>query len=200
MKILLLTPRFLPEFGGVEKFVDRIAKNLTKHENEITIITSTHRQDLKASENENGLQIYRKFLAKQPQNYIEFLFNMVKMFLFLLKNFKKLSSQDVIHLHDYWTFMWILPIIPLLKMPIFMTFCGYDGYPPRRFPKLMVKFAEKFVKGSICIGPYLPKWYGIKPDYIMIGGVEVPTDVPKNHFEESVVFIGRLAKDTNVLE
>lgn len=200
MKILLLTGGFLPEFGGVQKFLNHIAKNLNKYGNEITIITCTHRQDLKTSEKQNDLQIYRNLLAKQNRNYVEFLFNTVRMFVFLLKNFKKLSSQDVIHLHDYWTFMWIFPIIPLLKIPIFMTFCGYDGYPPRRFPKLMVKLAEKFVKGSICIGPYLPKWYGIKPDYIMIGGVEVPRDIPRNHLEESVAFIGRLAEDTNVLE
>jgi hypothetical protein len=48
MKILLLTPRFLPELGGIEKFLHHIAKNLTKDGNEITIITCTHRQDLKA--------------------------------------------------------------------------------------------------------------------------------------------------------
>jgi glycosyltransferase involved in cell wall biosynthesis len=122
------------------------------------------------------------------------------MFLFLLKNFKKLSNQDVIHLHDTWTFMWLLPIIPLLKKPIFMSFCGYEGYPIRMFYKLQRKFAEKVVKGNICIGPYIPKWYGTKPDYIMVGGVEVPRDIPRNHFEESAVFIGRLAEDTNILE
>lgn len=200
MRVLFIAPRFLPEIGGVEKHICNVAKELIKHRNNVKIITCTHREDLKSSEQQDGIQVYRIFLTILGQRRLSALFHIVKMWFFLLKNFRLLVNSDVIHLHDPQTFLWVFPFVPLLKKPVFITFHGFEGYPVRRFPQIIRRIAEKVVEGNVCVGRFITKWYGTKSDYTTIGGVEVPKLPSETPIEEAAVFIGRLAEDTGILE
>jgi len=53
------------------------------------------------------------------------------------------------------------------------------------------------------VGAFIAKWYGTKPDIIIVGGVEKPKYLPlENVIKKSneIVFIGRLSNDTGVIE
>lgn len=201
MKILFITPRFYPELGGVEKHVNSIAERLSKSGNKITIITSTYRNDLKCIEKINGIDVYRNRLSKSDKHsYISTSLQLGKMMFFLLRNFSLIKSHDVIHLHDPATFLWAIPLIPFLGKRIFITFHGFEGYPIQNIYKIIRKLAEGFTKGNICVGEFITKWYGTKPTFIIVGGVELDTKIYDNYNEESAVFVGRLEKDTGILD
>ncbi len=201
MKIVFITPKFEPEIGGVEKHTYCVAKELAKYGNDILIITSTHQKNVKILEQQNRIKIYRLYLPLKYNNKINSLIDLLKMWFFLLTKYRELVRNDVIHLHDYQTFLWILPFIFLIRRPIFVTFHGFEKYPIPLFAKIIRKFTEITTKGSICIGNYISKWYGTRPVYVTIGGVTIPDRVILNNSTEKAgVFIGRLDKDTNILE
>lgn len=191
MKILMLAPLFYPHIGGVEKHVQKIAEKLVHMGHSIIILTLKHKEDLLDIETVNGLKIYRF-----PSNRLPAIWQ------WLFMNQQIIKKADVIHCHDFSAFIyWCSPfrfIFPL--KPIFVTFHGYEGIIP--IPKnilFMRKVTEFLTKGNICIGDFIPKWYGTKADFISYGGVNEPVStrniVPKN----SAVFIGRLEKDTGIL-
>src|SRR3990167_5755906 len=45
---------------------------------------------------------------------------------------------------------------------------------------------------------YINKWYGIKSDYVTYGGVNKQVDKRFTKIKNSVVFLGRLEKDTGI--
>lgn len=201
MKILFIVPRFHPELGGVEKHVYCVAEKLTKSGNEITIMTSTDRDDLKSNERINGIEIYRNNLPNlDKHSRISVFLRLGKMMLFLLRHFTLIKSHDVIHLHDPVAFLWVIPIIPFLGKRIFITFHGFEGYPVQQINKIIRKMAEKFTRGNICVGDFIHKWYGTKPTFTIVGGVEVNKKIQNNSSDESAVFVGRLEQDTGILD
>jgi glycosyltransferase involved in cell wall biosynthesis len=193
LKILFITPRFFPDIGGVEKHTQYVAKKLAEHGNNITIITSTEREDIKTYELMDGIKVYRKVLTTRQGPLVR----ITKMFFFLLEHFRELRSNDIIHLHDYLTFLWCLPLLLFMKRPIFITFHGYEKYPVPKLSRTIRNFAEKFLNGNICIGQFIVNWYGTKPDFVIIGGVEPPV-IPTNNSTGAALFIGRLAQDTGI--
>jgi glycosyltransferase involved in cell wall biosynthesis len=200
MRLLFVAPRFLPEIGGVEKHVNYVARELLERGIDVKIITSTHREDLPSNDKQGKAQVTRFIHITHDQHRSSSLFNLINAWFVLLKKYKLLISNDAIHLHDTQTFMWIFPFIFLLKKPIFITFHGFDDYPIPKSAQLVRKIAEKVVDGNICVGAFLAKWYTTRPDFTTIGGVEAP-QLPSNPpIEKAALFIGRLTKDTGILE
>jgi glycosyltransferase involved in cell wall biosynthesis len=201
MRLLFITPRFLPEIGGVEKHVNYVANELVRQGHLVKIITSTYRNTLKSIEPKNRLKVYRVFLTIHSKHPLYVILHLIKIWIYLIKIFGLLIDQDAIHLHDYQTFLWVFPFLPLIRKPIFMTFHGFESYPPPKHARIIRKMAEKVVKGNICVGSFITRWYGTKPNYTTIGGVETSeTPLCNNHVEEAAVFIGRLTEDTGILE
>jgi glycosyltransferase involved in cell wall biosynthesis len=200
LKILFITPRFQPEVGGVEKHTYYVAKELANHGNKIEIITITQRTDLKTDEQQNGMLVHRLLLASRGNHWLNVAFGLLSMWFFLSKNFRLLVGSTVVHLHDWQTFLWIFPFIPLLRRPLFITFHGFESYPIPVSAKVIRKIAEKLVDGNICVGAFLTKWYNTKPDFTIIGGVEAAQLPSDSHIEKAALFMGRLAEDTGISE
>jgi glycosyltransferase involved in cell wall biosynthesis len=59
MRVLMVTPRFLPEMGGVERHVQEVASRLTASGNEITVLTTDRSRRLSARELRDGFEIRR---------------------------------------------------------------------------------------------------------------------------------------------
>lgn len=201
MKILFVTPKFQPEIGGVEKHTYCVARELANYGNNMEIVTSTQRIDLKLDQRENKMHVYRLLLANKGNNRLNIVVSLARMWFYLLKKFRLFVGNDIIHLHDYQTFLWVFPFISLLRKPIFITFHGFEDYPIPASARIIRKIAEKTVNGSICVGAFISKWYGTQPKYTTIGGVEILQElVPGSPLEDEIVFIGRLAKDTGILD
>jgi glycosyltransferase involved in cell wall biosynthesis len=82
---------------------------------------------------------------------------------------------------------------------VFTTFHGYEDFPLKPEDIFMHKVSEKLSMGNICIGDFIPKWYGTKPDFVSYGAVDLPKKEKGPANAESAVFIGRLDEQTGIL-
>ncbi|TFH43144.1 MAG: hypothetical protein E4G94_05265 [ANME-2 cluster archaeon] len=181
MKILMLAPLFHPHIGGVEKHVKRLSEEFIRGGHDVLVITRKHDKTLEDSEVLNGIDIKRFPKIRLPQ-----------IWYWMYKRRDLIKDADVVHCHDFNSFIyWYLPFrfLYFLK-PIFVTIHGYEGIIP--IPRKIIfkrKITEFLTKGNICIGDYIPKWYGTKANFISYGGVDLPL-AASNTNSESSVFIG----------
>ena len=199
MTIIFFTRLFYPHIGGVEKHVLEISKIIIKKGYKVTVIAEQHDQKLKLKDSIQGIEIYRIPVGKDDW------FKKFRIWFKLWKYKNLIKTGDIIHCHD--VFFWYLPFRFLYRnKPIYTTFHGYEGNNlPSKKAIFMHKIAEKLSKGNICIGDYLKKWYGTKPDFVTYGGVEVLSIKYKvlsinKEKKIKIVFVGRLEQETGIME
>ena len=148
MKILFISHYAWPHVGGVEKHVERVTSELYKKGHEVKIISE---EDIKFP--------HIKFCG------------LLYIWFWLFKNRKLIENADVVHVHD--VFIWYLPFRFLYPgKKVFTTFHGWEGhYPIPFFNILQKRIASKLSWGTIAVGKYIEKYYGIKVDKIIYGGV-----------------------------
>ncbi|HSW47875.1 MAG TPA: glycosyltransferase family 4 protein [Candidatus Saccharimonadales bacterium] len=207
MTIVFLTRRFYPLIGGVETHSLEVAKRLSKHGYKIIIITEKIVHDFKNTyitnaEEINGIEIKRIDVGSD---------DWLKKFriwkeLWKLKSF--IRQSDVVHCHD--VFFWYLPfrfLYPSKK--VYTTFHGYETkFPPEKKAILIRKISEKLSKGNICVGEYIKKWYGSKPDFVVYGGVNKirglihltssGQEIKNINSKLKIALIGRLESDIGI--
>lgn len=198
MKILFITPYFFPHIGGVEKHTRGVGKELINMGHDVTVLTEKYDNvdgsngALKETETVDGIKIVRF-----PYPHIKFI-GLKFIWFNLLKNIQLIKNADVIHIHD--VFIWYLPfriIFPNKK--IYTTFHGWEGVWP--IPKkniLYKRLAAKLSIGTIAVGKYIEKYYGIKVNKIIYGGTD--SAVRSSKIKNTIAYIGRLNGDTGVLE
>lgn len=164
MTILFFTSRFWPEIGGVETHALEVAKELVKRGHKVSVISENH-GGLKDKEDYKGIEIYRIKIQTSER------LKKFAIWHWLFKNRNLIKKADTIHCHD--VFYWFLPYKFLYpKKPVFTTFHGYETkFPPSKKAIFIRKISEKLSWGNICVGDYIKKWYGTKPDYVTYGGV-----------------------------
>jgi glycosyltransferase involved in cell wall biosynthesis len=204
MKIVFLARLFHPHVGGVEKHVLELSKSLIKKGHEITVITETPDTDLQNQKfNTNnyhklyGIKVYR--ISGANENKLK----KFRIWINLWHLRKILKSAEIVHCHD--VFYWYLPfrfIFP--SKPVYTTFHGYESFPISKKAKIIRKVSEKLSLGNICIGDFIPKWYGTKANLISYGAAYTPkkSENPSKQINDpdSAVFFGRLDDQTGILE
>jgi len=195
MKILFITRLFYPHVGGVEKHVYELGKDLTVKGENVTILTEKYDKKLKDFETIHGMEVVR---FSYP--HIRFL-GLIFIWLQIFRRQKLIKEADIIHIHD--VFIWYLPFHILFpNKKVFSTFHGWEQKLP--IPMLNIiqrKLASKLSMGTISVGKYVEKYYGIKANKIIYGAADkvlnIKMIVQKEKF--NVVFVGRLSKDTGLL-
>lgn len=190
--IVFFARLFYPHIGGVEKHVFELSKILLKKGHKVIVFTEQYDSALKFKENVEGIDVYRISVGKD--NW----FKKFRIWRQLWKYRQLIKDADLAHVHD--VFFWYLPFRFLyFKKPVFITFHGYESYPISKKAILQQKIAEKLSFGNICIGEFIKKWYGTKPNFVMYGGVrEVKNEKLKVKNEKSALFIGRLDEQTGI--
>src|SRR3989344_9317016 len=180
MKILFINKNNWPHVGGVEKHIFKLSQNLKKEGHKVKVLSSDGNGDY----NINYPKI--KYLG------------LFVIWLQLFKLRKTILNFDIIHIND--VFIWYLPLKLLHpKKKVYVTFHGWEGkYPIPILSKMQKKIAWILASGSISVGNYINKWYGIKSDYVTYGGVNKQVDKRFTKIKNSVVFLGRLEKDTGI--
>ena len=194
MNILFFSRLFYPHIGGVEKHVLEVSKLLIRKNHNIVIVTEQHEKKVKTKEEFEGITIYR--IPGLEEDWLK----KFKIWKWLWTNRELINNADIIHCHD--VFFWYLPFrftYPFKK--IFTTFHGYESYPLKFKFILMHIISEKLSMGNICVGDFIKKWYGTKPDNVAYGGVNI-VDIKnlklKIKNENSALFIGRLDEQTGI--
>ena len=177
VNILFFSRLFHPHIGGVEKHVLEVAKRLVAKGNKVVVITEELRTEdipvylqskkkIPRHEIVNSIEIYRVPVGKD--NW----FKKFRIWKCLWDNKKLIEESDIIHCHD--VFFWYLPFRFLFfKKPVYTTFHGYESYPLKSKFIVVHKISERLSRGNICIGDFIKKWYGTKPDYVTYGAVEI---------------------------
>jgi glycosyltransferase involved in cell wall biosynthesis len=177
MKIVFISKYVLPHVGGVEKHIDKVSQHLKDLGHSVTFISSAE--------------------IKYPQIKI---LGLLYIWYWFVKNRNIILQHDVVHVHD--VFIWYLPLRILYpKIKVYTTFHGWEGkYPIPIINILQKRLAWKLSTGSISVGEYINKWYGVKPDQVIYGAVD---KINKNRFKKipkSIAYVGRLQEDTGLLK
>ena len=188
MKILFLSRLFYPHIGGVEKHVMEVGKKLVIMGYKVTVITEENGKREKVE----GIEVYRIPLTTSEK------FKKFQIWWWLWKNRNLIRQVDLVHAHDvgfwYFPFRFLFP-----KKPFYLTFHGYEQYPPTKRAILIRKISEKISFANICVGDYIPKWYGTKANCITYGGVEMLPILQTNTNNKNILFIGRLDEQTGIM-
>lgn len=193
MNILFFSRLFNPHIGGVEKHVLEISKLLIKKSHKVIVVTEQDSVKTKPTEVFEGITIYRmpRFSNGKFKKFV--------IWKWLLSHYQLMREADIIHCHD--VFFWYLPfrfLFPFKK--IYTTFHGYESYPLESKDIFIRKISEKLSNGNICIGHFIKKWYGTKPNFVAYGGVNLPnSQMSEIESHGGAVFIGRLDEQTGVL-
>ena len=198
MKILFIAPNYLPHIGGVERHIENLSNELLKDKHKITILVQKFDNSYESYELRDDLEIIR--LKKYKNRYLKRVFSE----LYMLKNIKKILNYDVIHFHDYSTFyaygVLVYPLLKLFKKKIYLTFHGWEGVvPPRKAIMLKRQILARLVDGNISVGHFIQKWYKTAATIVSYGGVKEANDIVDIQ-EKYILFIGRLAPDTGIID
>jgi len=186
MKILFLARHKWPHVGGVETHVRELGKRLKIKGESVKIISE---EDIRFPK--------IKYLG------------LLYIWFWLFKNRKLIKWADIIHCHD--VFIWYLPFRFLYsKKPVYTTFHGWEGTWPIPWRNIVYKrLASRLSWGTIAVGKYIEKYYGVKASKVVYGGAVTPGGRPSattpgvsHNFRgvNHIVFVGRLEKDTGVLD
>ncbi|MHA1907857.1 MAG: glycosyltransferase family 4 protein [Candidatus Thorarchaeota archaeon] len=191
--VLMVSPSYLPAIGGVEKHVETISKRLQRIGYKISILTVAHGHDLQLVEYLDGIRVIRMpfFYSQHP----------LLGWLWVLLNRNLLINHDIIHVHDTVPLLfWWLPIrllYPLKRATA--TFHGFERDPIPFLFVLLRKIANRVASSSICIGNFIETKYRIKCGQNTVGAVE--SDDSKYPISlETSVFVGRLERDTGIMD
>jgi glycosyltransferase involved in cell wall biosynthesis len=178
MNILFIAKHRWPHVGGVEVHMRELGEELKKKNYEITTISEEN--------------------IKYPHIKI---IGLLYIWFWFLKKLKLILWADMIHIHD--VFIWFLPFRFLFFWKkVYITFHGWEGKFP--IPPWFIfnkRLANYLSNGSIAVGRYIEKWYGITATYITYGGVDLRSrikDLRKTN--NTLIWLGRLEKDTGLLE
>lgn len=179
MKVLFLSHHKWPRVGGVERHLEAISSKLY------------------------ALGFKTETISEEDINppKIKY-FGLFYIWYRLLKNRKLITESDIVHIHD--VFIWYLPfrfLFPFKK--VYITFHGWEGHFPLPLWNILNKrIANYLCNGSIAVGKYIEKWYGIKATHVLYGGVEKLNDKNANakKIKNTIIWLGRQDRDTGIEE
>lgn len=186
--VVFLTRLYYPHIGGVERHVYGLTQELIKKNIKVTIITEQYDPLLKLFERTKSLTILR---IPYPV-----LGDKIRTWQWLKTKESLLLNADIIHVHDI--FWWLYPFkIKYFKKPIYTTFHGYENDPPTSKEIWQRRTIAHLSKKVVAVGTYIEKWYGTRANLITFGAADYkPSALPSSH---TAVFIGRLARDTEII-
>jgi len=204
MNILFFARRFYPDIGGVEKHVLEISKRLVATGHTVTVVSEATDQ-VALPKKYLGINIVKIDVGRDEKK------KKIVIWQWLWQNRQLLASADIVHCHD--VFYWYLPFRFLFpQKPVFTTFHGYESYPIKKSAIVVRKISEKLSWGNICIGDFIPKWYGTTPTFVSYGAVDnffseravasrrgLPSTSSGKNRRESAVFFGRLDEQTGIV-
>jgi len=191
MNIVMFSRRYSPHVGGVESHVGKLSEEIIKAGHNIKVITEEKSSTRASKEIINKVMVYRIPLYGVDENQKKWL-----IWKWLWKNRYIWQDADILHIHD--VFYWMLPFRVLgMTSRIYTTFHGWEGiYPPTRSARLQKQLAQVLSNGTIAVGDYIGKWYGIKPNYVVYGGTDQKE--LKETKSNNILVLGRLSEDNDI--
>lgn len=117
MRVLMATPRFLPQIGGVERHVERLATRLVQRGASVTVLTTGLEQGLPARDRIGDVDVIRVSALRNGRDFYAApgIYTEVKR-----------GGWDIVHVQSYHTFVAPLAMMGARKanLPFVLTFHG----------------------------------------------------------------------------
>jgi glycosyltransferase involved in cell wall biosynthesis len=206
--IVHLSAYYPPHIGGIQKHLARIAAIHHRQGHQVTILTQQYDAQLPIYETLAGVKVIRLPVTipapDQRRSYVAQTRYKLQLWWDIGQHLSILRKADVIHIHD--VFFWLLPFLPAVdRHKTFITFHGYEGsQPPKFWQRFWHQVAQKFARGSMGIGGFHQKWYGVSPTITSFGAVELSRFEEKNktnrhRLANTFIYAGRLEEDTGIM-
>jgi glycosyltransferase involved in cell wall biosynthesis len=194
VKILFLIRLFNPHIGGVEKHLSGLISKLQTHK--IIVITEQYDINLPKVETTSNVTVYRIPVAQTSEGSKKW-----KIWQWISKHDELINSSDIIHVHDVFYWLYFFKLFHPDKK-IYVTFHGWEGIFPIPIKNIVHKrLANLLSSGTIAVGDYISKWYGIHPNQVTYGAVDrVSSSRSITNKYPKLLFIGRLEDDTGFQE
>lgn len=200
MLIVHFCRRFWPEQGGVETHVERVSLELIRRGHKVKVIT-LQPDSLDYKQVYKGIEIFR--IPVSPTiNTFAYKWTIWR---WLWLHREVWSKANIVQIHD--VFWWVLPFILFIRHKTFMTFHGYEPPgPPTFMQRCWHQIAAKLTKGSLGIGSFHQKWYGVKPTFVSFGAADqeiwrqtkkTSQNSQKNKIK--CMYLGRLSEDVGIM-
>jgi glycosyltransferase involved in cell wall biosynthesis len=187
----MITPRFRPAVGGVERHVDMVVRELLRLGFQIVVLTSSHMRGLPRQEWIGQVRVLRIPYGWERAPPL--------VYTWVWTNRKIFKSCRIVHVHDTIPLLaWYLPFIHNRTASVFLTFHGYERDPVPTVFRILRRIAKRLVLGALCIGHFIPKVYNTKCEIVLTGAVDCSVVKPTQ--QEGAIFIGRLEHDTGIIE
>lgn len=185
----MISARYKPSIGGVEKHIEGIASKLADKGIRITVLTTSHEGGLPRTERNREADIIRVPFRWET--------NPILVCLWLMANRRRFRRYDIMHAHDIVPLLWCLSLKTVyFSKPMYITFHGYEKDPvPMQF-KILRSIAVRFVRACLCIGQFIHELYGTKCDETSLGAVDLSHPLPQTR--KGLVFVGRIEPDTGI--
>ncbi len=201
MRVLMATPRFLPDIGGVENHVHEVSKRLVRNGVEVTVATTDALQRYPARDFIGGIEVLR--VPARPRS---------KDWLFAPELYRlvRRGRWDLVHVQSYHTCVAPLAMLGALRarLPYILTFHG-GGHSSRlrnrvrsiqwRALRPLVRRAERLIALAKFEVELYSRTFGLTSDAFSV--IPNGSDFPESAASESaesdpnlVVSIGRLEK------
>ncbi len=192
MKIVFITPKYIPSIGGVETHVQKVSNQLVARGHQVIVVTSQTQIDQPLAENIDSIKVLRIPMEFHKQK--------IETWRWIIQNGKIFVEANVVHAHD--VVWWLMPLIPMIRKKLFATFHGWEGQWPIRWHRLLL---AKLSKKTIHIGAWIGELYWDRPSLVLYGGVDrrskhsIKTQLKPKHTKIlKLVFIGRLVKENDI--
>ena len=117
LRILMVTPRYLPEMGGVENHVYQVTGRLAQAGVNVTVLTTDREGNLPSTELENGVSIQRvrAWPARRDYYFAPGIYKYIQQY-----------QWDLVHIQSYHTLVAPLAMLAArrVKLPYLLTFHG----------------------------------------------------------------------------
>lgn len=192
MNIIHFANHFSPRIGGVELSVACTAEAQARRGHHVTVLTET------PSPEEPALPYQvRRFSVP-----IRWPFTRLLYWRWMWQNRSWLDAADVLHFHDYTTFLhWFSPLRLLIRKPRYViTFHGFEGMPIRRRHKVFRSVTARCMHVCFGVGSYLAHYYAHRFDAFYFGAPVRTLGLLPRGDAAAFAYVGRLAPDTGIVE
>jgi glycosyltransferase involved in cell wall biosynthesis len=192
MKVLQISQYYTPHIGGVEKHLSKINQELIKKNHQVRVLAGNENLKLLRTELIDQIKVDR--IDNRYSHYYKF-----KIWRQIVNHRNLFKEADIIHIHG--VFWWIIPLYPFIFHKLFITFHGHESSDKLNNKAIFWhRLANRFCKGSIVVGGFHEKYYGVKADYIIYGASDQEMNNPNNKNLRKIIFVGRLVPETGILE
>lgn len=192
MKIVFFTHKYPPDIGGVERTVDRIARELVRLGHTVKVVTETPGASTALGPDRPEVEELRVTPIRP--------FTRLLYWRWMLRHRQEFVECDVLHFHDYGTFIhWFLPLWFIIRKPAYaITFHGFDSWPIRWGDRVFRRVASWCMDVCYGSGSYLLRAYRHRIDHTYVGAPLRRSITETPAILDRFVFVGRLAGDTQI--